>query len=154
MGALVGVKAIGIEGTIHCLTTSVKGIYSLLSSIGTHDGATDVNIHLKRLDLESKIRLVDCIIKDIRAVETNTLAMCISDIKESLTNLEQILQAINERIKYNNSIWVCRSFRSYGFTDILPQLDIAVTILLDRRSALFDVLRINDKLGAISPIEK
>lgn len=149
------VKTVGIDGTLQCLssvTSSAKCIYNMISSIKTFDESQEVMRFIEETDLERKIRLVESVMAgiDIKQHHTAALAYCINDLKECLALMETLLAAINTRVTYNRSIWMFKSFRAYGFSDLFDRLKISFRNLADRKTALFEVLRINDRLMEVN----
>jgi hypothetical protein len=147
------VKTVGVDVTLQCLssvTSSAKGIYNMISSIKTNDELLEVMRFIEKEDIEKQTKMVEAILTgvNIEKHHTSALSQCVSDLKECLSTMETLLSAINVRANYNRSIWMFKSFRSYGFSDLFNRLQICTQNLAYRKQALFDVLRINNQLEA------
>lgn len=150
-GAVIA-KNIGIELTLKCistLTASSHGIYSLLKNIGS-TGDADITTILKQLDLEVSVKILETLIKDlafeIRIYHSQTLSLCVQELKNCVEQIESELKTIKNRLDYNNSLWVFKSMRSYGFIDSIKNITIFKSNLENRKRLLFDVLKVNNHL--------
>lgn len=148
---MVIVRTIGVDVTMQCigaLTGSVKGICGLIVGLQSCDEVAGVLKFIRDTDLERKVRLLERIITDIDLTRhTASLSMSIEDVRECLGDIEKVLTEMQTRITYNRSLWLMKSMRSHGFTDILERIRTLTQNLEDRKKALFEVISINDHLG-------
>jgi hypothetical protein len=129
-----------IAPLIHSITTISTSIYSLIGHIkitkNTHQG--EIIQIMNKTDIEATILLLQTIILDISKLPShlyftnNFILIALTNVKDSITLINNELQSIKEKMNYNNTLYFFTSMRSH---DLLANLDrIASTItVLDRR---------------------
>lgn len=142
---------IGIDFTIKCitaLTSSAASIYTLSSSISNNQN-TNIMYFLKELDISENVQIVENLLLEINIKNNHsqTLASAIKSLKDCVIEIEQILIEMQSRMSYNNSLWILKTFRSYGFNDIIEKLKILNNILNKRKNLLFEVIKISEHLN-------
>lgn len=142
------VKTIGIDGTLACintLTSTTGNIYSLIRKVSISSDAPDITSYIKETDLERKLQLLECIVKsiDINKHHTEALSMGIDNLKQCISDMNDVLKETDKRLDYNKDLWMLKSMRSYGFLDIYEKLKLHSHTLDERKKALLEVLSIN-----------
>ena len=130
-----------ISPIINSITTISASIYNLIGHIkitkNTH--YTELIKMLNRTDIEATILLLQTIILDISTLphdkyfnNNHFILIALNNVKEIITQIEQELHDIKEKINYNTTLYVMTNMRSY---DLLPNLEIAENKIsvLDRR---------------------
>jgi len=152
-------KTIGLDLTLKCistLTVSTQSVYNLLSNIKSSVHTKDLTNVLKEMDLENDILILESIFKeiDLENHHTKTLALCLESLKVCVSEIENKLSEVNNRIIYNQSLWIASSMRSYVFDDIINSLKLLKLNLDNRKKTLFEVIKINAYLNPYLNIEK
>jgi hypothetical protein len=142
------VKTIGIDGTLMCintLTSTTSNIYSLIRKFHASEETPNITLYIKETDLEQKLQLLECIIKsiDINRHHTDALSISINNLKHCISDMDAVLKETDKRLEYNKTVWVLKSIRNYGFTDMYEKLKLHSRTLDERKKALLEVLSIN-----------
>lgn len=137
---------IGLDLTIRCistLTTSAQGIFLLCNNINKNN--IDITYFIKKLDIYADINVLEILLKEIDLEKhySQTLAMCLKNLQECVSDIELQLIFIHNRINYNKSLWYIFQYKSFKFTDIISELEILKKKLDNRKNLLFDILKIN-----------
>jgi hypothetical protein len=149
------IRTIGLDGALGCInafTSTTSNIYLLIKKFSTLPESQSITEYIQETDLELKLRVLDCIVRSIDiSHDTEALALSICSLKGCISEMHCILKDIDQRLQYNMSLWVIRSVRSYGFSDLYDRLKLQSMILDDRRHLLMDVLHINKYLVPKQP---
>ena len=142
------VKALSVKDTMLLVTETAKCIYSLITNIVVQSEAPNIMTLIKEADLERKTRLLECVLFDIdqKMHYTNSLLLCITDLRQCLNEIKDMLVVVKTRSSYNKSIWILKRARKYVYEDVYTSLKIAIINLEDRRKSLVVVLNINHGL--------
>ena len=91
---------------------------------------------------------MESLISEIRVdgKTTQTLNYVLEGLKETLGEIELKLKEIGERTTYNASLWFFIYYRSYGFDDIIKEIELLKIILDGRKKELFEIIKINQFL--------
>lgn len=146
------IQTLGVDFSLKCistLTSSMQGIYLLMSNIHNTVETKDVSKTLMELDFYADLKLLDILLKEINIDinHTNTLALCLEMLKNCVTDIEKELTEIQNKNIYNQSLWL--KFRAYDFDDNITTLKILRLNLDNRKKSLFDILKINNYLVPI-----
>ena len=76
------------------------------------------------------------------------------NVVETLNEIEIKLKEIGERTTYNSSLWIFVYYRSYGFDDVLSDLKLLKGILDQRKTELFEIVKINQFLSQSTDVKK
>ncbi len=130
-----------ISPIINSITTISASIYNLIGHIkvtkNTH--YTELIKMLDRTDIEATILLLQTIILDISNLphdkyfnNNKFILIALNNVKEIITQIEQELHDIKEKINYNTNLYLMSNLRSY---DLLANLEIIENKIsvLDRR---------------------
>lgn len=63
-------------------------------------------------------------------------------LQESIDKVYKITNKIYEDLKYNNSLWVGKSFRSYDCANYLEQLKAEKEVLKERLHEFFEIAKL------------
>ena len=151
---------IGLSMTINCistLTSSAQNIYSLLSNITVHNNVKDVSKVIRKLDIRANVNIIESLLNEINLENFNkgekkdekqleTLQISIKNVSEIVSEIEILLRKIDNRLKYNSSLWLGVSYRKYAFDDIIEDLTEKKDILKERVDILFNIIKITDFL--------
>lgn len=152
------IRSIGLDLTFKCmdvLASSTRGVYNLLSNLHS-SSSSEVKSFLRELDMTNDILILESLLKeiDIEKRHTKTLALCLEGLKDCVSNIEKTIVEMHERSIYNNSLWFGKSFRTYGFTDIMESLKFQKSILDNRKKTLFEILKINNYLNPFNDVSQ
>jgi hypothetical protein len=144
------IKTMGLDGALGCInafTNTTSNIYLLIKKFSTLPESQSVTEYIRETDLELKLKLLDCVVRSIDTRHnTEALELSIYSLKQCIAEMNSVLEDIDHRLQYNTSLWLIRSVRSYGFTDLYDKLKLHSQILDDRRHLLIEVLHINHYL--------
>jgi len=127
------------------VSSSAQGIYSLMSNISSYTCFPDIVFALRKLDIEASVRVLEILIKELDIKhKTDTLEQSLNLLKECLTNIENELCDIHQKLAYNRSLWIFSSLRTYKFTNSIGNLEILKNQLDNRKKIFFDILNNNN----------
>lgn len=130
------------------LTSSAKSISSLLGIINNDKTQTDLIRLLEETDVETTISVLDTMVGEIRIDEKtpNTIIMCLKKVHSILQKIEAELKGIHDKVKWNKSLYLLKSLRSYTFKSNIARINTLLGVLEGRRKLLFDALNIQPHL--------
>ena len=159
-GGAVLVNTVGLNFTIQCvlaLTSSTQTICGTISNIVTSNAinSKDIVCLVKELDLSTDMVILESLLKEINIEKyyTQTFGLCLQSLRECITTLQNELIETNRRILYNDSLWIFKYSRSYGFDDLVIKLKISKKTLENRKKLLFEVFNMSDKLKKINNMD-
>lgn len=139
---------------IGAVQTTVTGVMALAHSIANRGNMTAFTRFLIESDLRKQTKRVETLLLDINTEHcSKSLILDILDLQESLEQIRDVLNEVNKRIIYNDSVWVFSSLRSYGFTDLLDDLQMSYKVLVTRENALRETLKINHMLRSTTEMD-
>jgi len=144
---IAGIGANLTFGLLSSITSTTKGIYDMIDYI-KHTGSTDIKKTIEELDLEATIKIIHCTIAEIY-IDHDTpsaLHVCLKSLIDVIKLIYTELEKINNRIKYNNSLWVGKTFRSYRFANCEKRLRSYMKILESRKKLLIEILGIRGQM--------
>jgi hypothetical protein len=71
----------------------------------------------------------------------------IDDIQEVISKINDQINIIEYRLKYNKSLWVLSSFRKYQFNNRINELNIQLIVLLNRVITLNSYTTLNNLIN-------
>jgi hypothetical protein len=147
MQAAISILSLSTISTlINSISSLSINIYSLSSSIKLSKNTyhSDIISLLIRTDLESTIKLLDSIITEIPHFYNSSMSILISlkNVQEIIIQIELLLKQINNKMNYNNNIYLLKNLRSYSFCDELKNLEILIEVLEKRKDNLFKTLEV------------
>lgn len=169
MNVIVGALSLGtISTVINSISTLSMNIYSLSTNIKLSKNIyhKDVRDILIKTDLAATIKLLQNIIVDIPQYydDNSSVIIALKNVQEIIIDIEKELRLINQKMQYNNNIYLMKNFRSYDFRSELGSLEMYVNILEKRRDNLFKTLELfkntvknpvpNQKLLTIANIDE
>jgi hypothetical protein len=138
-----------ILGTVSAMTGTASSIYNLLYGITKYSGPGKSKIinTLIKLDIETTVRLVDSLLKEIPKDKMGsvTIKQSIESLHEIIASIEKELSVIFSRLNYNEKIWL-KYWRSYDCSNNLDRLNTYKSILDNRLKIFFDLLNIKHEL--------
>jgi len=151
MAFIAGVGIMTLDLTVKAISaigTSASGIYTILDSISYYKGH-NINSLLEELDIQEYLKVLLTLLNeiDLNKHHTQTLALCVDQLRASIIDIEKILVEIHNRLNYNKSLWI-KMFREYSFDNISIKLKILKKQLDNRKEMLFDILKINSSLDS------
>lgn len=147
IGIFIG--TIGLDLTLKCITAvtaSAQSIYTLASSISSNKQEPSISKLLQELDIVADIQAIELIIKDfnIKKHHTRPLSSCLESLEKCVKEIETQLYEIQVRLCYNKTLWT--SLWAYKFTDVIENLKSLKIVLDNRKTMLFEVIKINGYL--------
>ena len=147
LGTTLG-TSFAIAPLINSITTLSASIYNSIGNLkitkNTHQ--QEIRNILLKTDIEATIRLVQSIIHDISNLpahlyfNTKFIAISLTNVKDSIANINNELHLIKEKINYNNTLYFFSSMRSYDLFSHLMTLENTITVLDRRCDYLFKCL--------------
>jgi hypothetical protein len=129
------------------VTSSAQGIHSVMSNIYSYTTYADIINSLKKLDIEASVRILEKLVKELNVKnQTKTVEECFNLLKKCISDIENELGDIHEKLSYNRSIRYFTYFRSFKFTDSIIRLEELKNQLDNRTKMLFLILNNVDKL--------
>jgi hypothetical protein len=131
------------------ITSSAQNVYALMSNISSYSSSyPNVIIALKRLDIESSVKILENLIKELDIKhKTKTIMESIRSLKECIQNIENELCIVHEKLAYNKTIWMLKNIRSYKCTNSIINLEILKQQLDNRTQMFFYILNNNNHLS-------
>jgi hypothetical protein len=145
MNVIVGALSLGtISSVINSISTMSMNIYSLSTNIKLSKNIyhKDVRDILIKTDLAATIKLLQNIIIDIPQYydDNSSVIIALKNVQEINIEIEKELRMINQKMQYNNNIYLMKNFRSYDFKNELSSLETYISVLEKRRDNLFKTL--------------
>lgn len=145
MNVIVGALSLGtISSVINSISTMSMNIYSLSTNIKLSKNIyhKDVRDKLIKTDLAATIKLLQNIIIDIPQYydDNSSVIIALKNVQEIIIEIEKELRMINQKMQYNNNIYLMKNFRSYDFKNELSSLETYINVLEKRRDNLFKTL--------------
>jgi hypothetical protein len=145
MNVIVGALSLGtISTVINSISTMSMNIYSLSTNIKLSKNIyhKDVRDMLIKTDLAATIKLLQNIIIDIPQYydDNSSVIIALKNVQEIIIEIEKELRMINQKMHYNNNIYLMKNFRSYDFKNELGSLETYINVLEKRRDNLFKTL--------------
>lgn len=145
---------IGFDLTVKCLssiTSSATNICSVLSFINSHTEHADIIFEIQTLDLDTDIEGATFLLLELkpRLTSTNhtqTLAYSVKKLSSVISQIETLLITIHEKLAYNKSLIVAPAMRAHKLDKDVLQLKSLKNIFKERRTTLFEVIKINPYL--------
>jgi len=141
---------IGVDLTLKCInsiTGTTQTIYGLISGI-KGEKQIEVTKFLTDTDIEATIKVLESLLQelDVDKHTSKTLNLCLTEMEEVIKEINVILKMIHDRLLFNNSLYVLKSWRSWKFTEEIEKLGKLNEILHNRWKLLRDVLAIKESL--------
>lgn len=150
MASYLLINTMSIDLTLKCisiLSSSVQNIFGIVDKFKGHSNDNNsVYIKLKKLDIENDLILINTLLSEIN-VEKNhskSLSLCLERLKECVLEIENELKIIDYRVNYNNSLWLFKSVRTYGFENRIKALEVLKENLDNRKNNLFEIIKITN----------
>ena len=145
MNVIIGALSLGtISTVINSISTMSMNIYSLSTNIKLSKNIyhKDVRDILIKTDLAATIKLLQNIIIDIPQYydDNSSVIIALKNVQEIIIEIEKELRMINQKMQYNNNIYLMKNFRSYDFKNELSSLETYINVLEKRRDNLFKTL--------------
>jgi len=147
----IGIATLGLTPLAYGpLISSVSTLSSsIISIIGCIKISKDIHQNeiiniLTKTDIVSTIKLLQIIINEIPQSLMNSFSVIIAlkNVQEIISEINDELKKIHEKISYNNSLYISNSLRKYDCTENLISIEIKISILDRRKDNLFKVLEV------------
>ena len=129
---------------LSAITTTGSTLVNGMKHISSMDQpwATDVNKKLDDLDIKAKIEVLTALLETLNKKQLdNHIKLALSNVGQSLDNVNKEFDQLKERIDYHNSIYF-QNWRTLYCTDLLDNIE-RHSIKLDKRvSFLLELLKI------------
>jgi predicted nucleic acid-binding Zn-ribbon protein len=147
MDVVIGALSLGtITTVINSISSLSLNIYTLTTNIKLSKNIyhTEIKEILMKTDLGATIKLLQTIIIDIPLYynDNDSIIIALKNMQEIISDIEKSLREINNKIEYNNNIFLMKNLRSYDFKNELKELEIYINILEKRRDNLFKTLEL------------
>ena len=145
------VEKVGVDigiNVVKGVASSAKSISKMLGFIKDDDEHSELVKLLKDTDVEVTVKILECIVLELK-VHSKTPASVINALKavhESLMSIEDELKEIQRRLEYNNSLYVFKAIRSWGFTSRIKNIKAILSTLENRKKLLFETIEISSSL--------
>ncbi len=128
---------------ITSLFTTSKNIVTHVNNIKSYTNNEIADLLITE-DVETKILILENVINELN-INNNTsksIVECINKLHEILTKIENELPLIHDKIIWNESLYILKSFRSYTFTEDVKSVNKYLKILEIRKKLLLDTIKI------------
>ena len=147
MNVIIGALSLGTISTIiNSISSMSMNIYSLSTNIKLSKNIyhKDVRNILIKTDLAATIKLLQNIIVDIPQYydDNSSVITALQNVQEIIIDIEKELRMINQKMQYNNNIYLMKNLRSYDFKSELTNLETYINVLEKRRDNLFKTLEL------------
>ncbi|AYV76263.1 MAG: hypothetical protein Terrestrivirus5_85 [Terrestrivirus sp.] len=151
--ALLGGNLLDIPSAINIISGSAATIYSIIGSVSVSSSnhLADLNEFIKKSDIGENLKTYTALLSEMSNLESETITICINNIKNTIEEIEMEMIAINMQKKYNDSLYVFISWRSYSFkknvqnlTELVSKLEKRINILKISYEILSSGNNIND----------
>lgn len=146
-GLSIGISGAGILlQLISNMNNSITNVKTLMTNIKSYtNNKYDKNILIK-LDLDYKIEIIESLISniDLETKHIDTLDIAINNIIQCIDKIKEQLISLSEKLSYNKSVWLMKSFRSYKIDKYLIELENLDSILDRRVKLLKDIIELNN----------
>ena len=147
MNVIVGALSLGTISTIiNSISSMSMNIYSLSTNIKLSKNIyhKDVREILIKTDLAATIKLLQNIIVDIPQYydDNSSVITALQNVQDIIIDIEKELRIINQKMQYNNNIYLMKNLRSYDFKSELTNLETYINVLEKRRDNLFKTLEL------------
>ena len=140
----IGVVTLG--SVVNSVTIVSSSVYSLITNIKLtkHIHQPEITKILTKSDMVATINLLNAVISEIPESFMNSISviMALKNVQEIIENIEFELKEINNKLSYNNNLYVMSNWRSYDFKENLNSIELKVSILDRRRDNLFKILEV------------
>jgi len=130
---------LSIPSAINAITNSMYNIYGIMDSLTRTSKTTnikDVVEFMEKTDLKANLEIYSCLIKEIGKTNSKTLTICINNIRETIKEIEGEMIIINDKKKFNDSLYTGTKWRSYTFRSNIKKLTELVERLDKRMKTL------------------
>lgn len=153
---------IGFDLTIKCLTSitsSATNICSLLTYINSYSEHADIIFEIQSLDLDTDIEGTTLLLLELQPklneiTHTQSLAFNVKKLNEIINNIEMLLISLHEKMAYNKSLIIASGMRSHKLEGDILKLKSLKHIFKERRTTLFEVIKINPYLRPYHPSQE
>ena len=140
----MGINAVCVSRTT--IASTAINIYDIIGGISRSKtpGRANVVDLITRIDLEETVKIVDSMVKEIAREKINlkTLILCLDALTDILKKIECELQNIDTMLRYNGSLWILTSFRSYDCSTNMTKLEEHKNILDARLKRFIELSQI------------
>ena len=132
--AIIGHNILDIPTAINIISGSMRTIYGILDSV-TKSNSThlnELNSYLRRSDLRASLNVYTSLLHELGETNFETIAICIHDVQDAIKAIEMEMLMIGKNKKYNDSLYIAKSWRSYSFQQNIERLEQHVSVLEKR----------------------
>lgn len=151
--AILSRNLLDIPSAINIISGSVTTIYSIIGSVSVSSSnhLADLNEFIKKSDIAENLKTYTALLNEMSNLNSETITICINNIKNIIEEIEMEMITINMQKKYNDSLYVFKSWRAYSFknnvknlTDLVSKLEKRINILKISYEILSSGNNIND----------
>lgn len=143
------ITTIGINAVCSSITTissASKNIFDIIGGISKTKTPAQADLHdlITRLDMEESIKITESVLKEISRdkITSKTLLLCLDSLSDIIKKIECELHNIDKMMRYNRSLWIFNTFRSYDCSSNMKKLEEHKDILDMRLKRFVDLLNI------------
>ena len=124
------------------LSTSAKSIYGIINCINNDETQIDLAELLESTDVKETVENLELFVKEISISQDTpeTIIKSLKGLNNALSSIENEFKLIHDKIKWNKSLKIFISVRSYKFHDNIHRINNLLKILEQRKKLLFDML--------------
>lgn len=145
---LGGVSTIAVSTTATIITSITSISNNVITLLGHITSVATISNHqseiislLNKTDIEATIKLLHAIILEIpSSYDSNSVLISLTNVKDSISQIEDELKNIHTKIEYNSSLYLMANLRSYNCEPNLENIKIKIAILDRRTDYLFKIL--------------
>jgi hypothetical protein len=131
------------------VSSSAKNIAGLMGFIKEKGYNSEMVKTLENTDIEATINVINLFITeldDINETTPSSLMQCIKNIYQTVNDVENELNKINERLEYNKTVKYFSYVRTFGFKNSMKRIQKFKTVLEERWNLLRQTLELKQHL--------
>jgi hypothetical protein len=147
MEAVIGtVGVVTLGSVVNSVTILSSSVYNLITNIKLtkHIHQPELTKILTKTDMVATINLLNGVISEIPDFFTNSMSVIIAlkNVQEIIESIESELKEINNKLSYNQTLYVMSNWRSYDFKEHLDSIECKISVLDRRKDNLFKTLEL------------
>ena len=152
METMLSIFGIGaIASIVNSITTLSANMINIMSNVNFSQSiyTKDINMLLKQTDVKKTVELLQTMIEERIQynLTSKTVHLALANVEEIIRNITNILNDVNNKIMYNESLYIFKNWRSYTFSDELDELKCSLDTLKIRKHDLFETLKVFDAMN-------
>ncbi len=127
-------RLLTVPVALNIISSSASTIYNIIDSIAKSDStySNEIVQFIIISDIKVKLETYTLLLSEIKESNIKTIIFCINKIHDSITDIKDELIEIDKNIKYNESLYIAKKWRSHSFKINIEKLKMYVDLLNER----------------------